>query len=100
MVAIDTVSNKRFALAWGELHPALLSEFTGDATETGTCSVTVLTLVDTTTDEEIDSLEVVVRDDDPHAEANLNSEPAYQAVEDTLLTIHGLTRASVEITTL
>lgn len=99
MTTIDPTTDARFILAWGELHPAQLADTTGDATETGTCSVATLTLIDTTTDEEIDSRDLVVRDDDPEAEAKLNSEPAYQEVEGLLLTLHNLTRAQVEITT-
>lgn len=99
MTTIDLTTDKPFALVWGELHSALVSDVTGDATETGTCMVATCTLINAGTDEELGSRDLVVRDDDPSAMDTLNDSPAYEYIEDLLLTIHNLNRADVEITT-
>lgn len=101
MSEFDETQTQRYELQWGELTATLISDATGDQGEEGTCSVATLTLIDHAGDEEeeLGSETLMVRDDDPQAEQKLNDSPAYEAVEDKLLTRFGLTRAQAQVTT-
>ncbi len=87
---IDT----EYVLEWTDWTHSPLSEVMNDETLTGSGLVSSLTLINNETEEEIDSRCLVISDDDPEAEEKVNGEFIYRDLEDTLLTIHNIARAS------
>jgi hypothetical protein len=94
-----TATGKAYALSWGPLTREELRTALGDDTETGTCTTALLTLTDLRNGDTLGGMTLLVRDDDPDAEDKLNSAPAYQEIENRLLTLHHLERVQVDFIT-